>query len=654
MKKTLLALFISWLLLFLFSFNAVYVYGKTSLKKIKFKAKIKKGVKISVTPTDKFYADIFGGYGVFDTKKYGLDLNTGRLQNNIMLYIKAIGNNSNGWIQNTAENNLNYYAALMKYYNGNKSNITFIYGRNDGMGYMPQIFSKSLENIYGYQFNFPMDTAYIYNTEHRWHAALRWINYINKNITFENKVSYSYSRYYRVSYANPDFQSNPLSLLNGGYLPNSPVNWAAPTMQNSYNPTAEFGSSLLGTAYHNFINNVDKIGDAPMFILKLPFNKLKLGGDFLSYSTRSAEFWYGSYNMPEGDKYNDVWDEYDTISNYYVYAQDKIKIIPKKLFIEPAMKYQTIKTVANYNSGYYNAIGGTSSKFYNYWQPSILAVYSPIKNIDIYAVWGKTVGVPQIGSKVHLINSETDEVLEGYDPLIDEKPQYMTDYTLGVKYLHKGFLLSADIYREDYINKYNSVYNPIVGASVYFSSGTARQEGFKLSAKYNFNKIWGIFARYSYKNAQFTSNFSGTYGAVSAGQHVPYIPKNLAGLGGFAEIFGTYLKIFGAYTGTQYVPVSAQKKGVYGVYYNINQNYEIGGYFVLNGYVSRSFNLSKISLFNKMNLKIVKLSFSITNILNRQYNSWSDYTYGVSSTNPVQEVMPGMPRFVYAQASFGF
>ena len=55
-----------------------------------------------------------------------------------------------------------------------------------------------------------------------------------------------------------------------------------------------------------------------------------------------------------------------------------------------------------------------------------------------------------------------------------------------------------------------------------------------------------------------------------------------------------------------------------------------------------------------MNLKIVKLSFSITNILNRQYNSWSDYIYGVSSTNPVQEVMPGMPRFVYAQASFGF
>ncbi|MHB1664015.1 MAG: TonB-dependent receptor domain-containing protein [bacterium] len=651
MKKTLLALFISELFLFLFSFNAVYVYGKTSLKKIKFKAKIKKGVKISVTPTDKFYADIFGGYGAFDTKKYGLDLNTGRLQNNIMLYIKAIGNNSNGWIQNTAENNLNYYAALMKYYNGNKSNITFIYGRNDGMGYMPQIFSKSLENIYGYQFNFPMDTAYIYNTEHRWHAAFRWINYINKNITFENKVSYSYSRYYRVSYANPDFQSNPLSLLNGGYLPNSPVNYAAPTMQNSYNPTAEFGSSLLGTAYHNFINNVDKIGDAPMFILKLPFNKLKLGGDFLSYSTRSAEFWYGSYNMPEGDKYNDVWDEYDAISNYYVYAQDKIKIIPKKLLIEPAMKYQTIKTVANYNSGYYNAIGGTSSKFYNYWQPSILAIYFPIKDINIYAVWGKTVGVPQIGSKYISINSETDEVAENYDPLMDEKPQYMTDYTLGVKYLHKGFLLSAYIYREDYINKRNFVYNPIVGASVYFSSGSARQEGFKLSAKYNFNKIYGIFAKYSYKNAQFTSNFSGTYGTVSAGQHVPYIPKNLAGFGGFAKIFGTYLKIFGAYTGTQYVPVSAQKNGVY---YNINQNYEIGGYFILNGYASRNFNLSKISLFNKMNLKIVKLSLSIANILNRQYNFWSDYTYGVSSTNPVQEVMPGMPRFVYVRASFKF
>ena len=66
----------------------------------------------------------------------------------------------------------------------------------------------------------------------------------------------------------------------------------------------------------------------------MPLNELKLGGDFLSYSTRSAEFWYGSYNMPEGDKYNDAWDEYDTMSNYSLYAQDKINIIPKKLVIE--------------------------------------------------------------------------------------------------------------------------------------------------------------------------------------------------------------------------------------------------------------------------------------------------------------------------------
>ena len=59
---------------------------------------------------------------------------------------------------------------------------------------------------------------------------------------------------------------------------------------------------------------------------------------------RSAEFWYGSYNMPEGDKYNDAWDEYDAMSNYSLYAQDKINIIPKKLVIEPAVKYQTIKS----------------------------------------------------------------------------------------------------------------------------------------------------------------------------------------------------------------------------------------------------------------------------------------------------------------------
>ena len=651
-KRSIIYIQLCVLFLFLFSFNAAYVYGAKSLKKIKFKAKIKKGIKLSsVMPTEKFYAGLFGGYGDFGTQKYGFDLNTGILQSGIMLYIKAIENNSNGWIQNTAENNRNYYAALRKYYNGNKSNIAFIYGRNDGSGYLPQLFSKSLENIYGYQFNFPMDMAYAYNNEYRWHAAFRWKNYINKNITFENKVLYSYKRYYRASYVNPDFQSNPLSLFNGGYPPNSPVNWAAPTLQNSYNPAAEFGSSLSGTDYHNFIDNVAEIGDAPMFILKLPLNELKLGGDFLSYSTRSAEFWYGSYNMPEGDKYNDAWDEYDTMSNYSLYVQDKIKIIPKRLVIEPAVKYQTIKKVANYNPGYYYEVGGTLSNFYNYWQPSILVVYSPVKVVDIYAVWGKTVGVPRIGSDYISVNSETTEVTENYDPLMAEKPQYITDYELGAKYLHKGLLLKADIYREDYRNKFNSVYNPIIGVSVSFNSGTARQEGFKLSSKYNINKTCGMFAGYTYRTARFTSNFTGNYGSVSAGQYVSYIPKDLADFGGFTEVFGSYLKIWGAYTGTQYVPVSAQTNGVY---YDINQNYEIGGYFILNGYASRNFNLSKISLFDRINLKTVKLSLSMTNILNRRYNWWSNYTYGVSGVNPIQEVMPGMPRFVYAQASFGF
>ena len=636
----------------LFSFNAVNVYAAKSLKKIKFKAKIKKGIELSsVMPAEKFYADVFAGYGDFDTKKYGFNLNTGILQSGIMLYIKALESNSKGWIQNTSESDRNYYAALRKYYNGNKSNIAFIYGSNEGRGYVPQVFSKSLENIYGYQFNFPTGLAYVYNNEYRWRAALRWKNYINKNVTFENKVLYSYKRYFRNSYANPNFQPNTLILFNGDCLPNSSVNWAEPTAQNLYNPAAEFGSSSSGTAYHNFIDNIAEIGDAPMFIVKLPLNELKLGGDFLSYSTRSAEFWYGSYNMPEGDMYNDAWDEYDAMSNYSLYAQDKIKIIPEKFFIEAALKYQTIKKVADYKPGYYYAVGGTLSNFYNYWQPSILAVYSPAKVVEIYAAWGKTVGVPLVGSKYISNNFETEEVTESYDPLMAEKPQNITDYELGAKYSHKNLFLSANIYRKDYKNKFNSVYNPIIGVSVSFNSGKARREGFKLSSKYNINKISGIFANYSYNIAQFTSSFTGNYGSVSAGQHISYIPKDSADLGGFTEVLGAHLKIWGRYTGTQYVPVSAQTNGIY---YDINQNYEIGGYFILNGYASRKFNLSKISLFYGINLKTVKLSLSMTNILNRRYNWWSDYTYSASGYNPVQEVIPGMPRFIYAQASFGF
>ena len=173
-------------------------------------------------------------------------------------------------------------------------------------------------------------------------------------------------------------------------------------------------------------------------------------------------------------------------------------------------------------------------------------------------------------------------------------------------------------------------------------------EGIELQAGYKINRISGVFANWSYNTAIYTTNYSGNYGTILSGEHIANVPRHLANLGGYLNLFKTYLKIWGTYSGQQYLNNS---------YGNPTDEYHIGGYWVFNGYLSHYFNFKNIGVLKNAQFKGVKISLSVNNILNRNYNAWASIGYNSIPGNPnytYETAMPGLPRFVMVNATVKF
>lgn len=627
-------------------------------------------------PSRKFGATIFGGYGSYATREYGASINSGRLPGGVYMYLKASRNDSNGWMQNTSDSNNSYYLSLVKPYNDGRSNINFIFMRNDNTGYTPHSIPFPLEEQYGNTFNWPSGVSNSYNKDISAYYILGIKNYVDKNLSFLNKAFYHTNNYDRVSYTNPQCltkifnnPSNPdyiaseqgvcspiATTFNGAYvqpyyLPNTPESWVYPSSTNSYNPESLFpdggGDSYYGTDYHLYLEDMNEIGDIPMFTVKVPRNKIVFGGQFLYGTIRSAEYWYGTSDVPQGTLYNDAWNEHDTRSNDTVFIQDKISILPKRFYIEPGFKYNTVNTTAADNPGYYYPIGGTVSNIYNYFEPSLGISYNLLKNWVVYGSWGKIQKVPNIGAYYSLIGAAT---LNGapYTPgLTTVKPEYITDYELGTRYKLSGLSVGVNGYKEDFQNTFSYAYNQALGISEEYNTGNSMYEGVELEGKYRFNRRLGVFANWSYNTAIYTTNYSGNYGTILSGEHIANVPRHLANIGVDGNILKTGFRFWGTYTGQQYLNNS---------YGNPTDIYHLGGYWVFNGYISHYINFNRFGALKDLRFKGVKVSLNIDNILNRNYNQWAYIGYNtvnrVNYTYPMG--MPGMPRFVFVNAQVKF
>ena len=631
----------------------------------------------AVMPSYKANGEIFGGYGSYATRNYGFDINTGKLPYGVRMYIRITRNDSNGWMNNTADKNHSYYLSLIKPYNENRSNVSFIYMRNDNTGFTPHSIPFPLVQEYGYTFNWPTSVDNSYNIDDSYYAILGWKNYVNRHFNFSNKAFYNNNRYYRTSYFNPQCDpavyNNPSSSIYNAseqgvcnqitidgqippYMPNDAsylIYFTMPSSRDSYNPGALFGSILYGTDYHLYVNNTDEAGDIPQFNVNLPYNKITFGGQFLFGTLRSAEYFYGSSNVPMGTGYNNAWNEHDTRTNNTLYVQDKIHLLNNRFDIEPGFKYNTVNTSDADDEGYYYKMGGTVSNTYNYWEPSIGISYKLLKNWIVYGSWGKIQKVPEIGAYYGIIGGGTING-QSVTPPLTVKPEYVTDYELGTRYKYRGLHLSLDGYRELFQNTFLNSYVPAYGISIESNVGKSMYEVIELALNYRIDKYANVFGNWSYNTAIYTQSFArvpgeGESSSIVAGTHIAGVPRHLANIGFNGHMFHSQLRLWGTYTG----------QAGFNYLNGVPSGYNYGGYWVFNGYLSHYFNFSRMrGAIKEMHLKGVMLSLSIDNILNKQYYANDMYINSITlnngSTYNYEQGLPGLPRFAMLTATVKF
>ena len=598
-------------------------------------------------PSRKFEATIFGGWGSFATTEYGASINSGKLPYGVRMYLKVSKNNSNGWVQNSNDKNDSIYMSIIKPYNMGRSNISFIYMRNDNQdtdGYNDVNVPLPLLQKYGYTFNYPTDIEDDRLNDESWYAILGWNAYINKHLSFSNKAFYHYNHSYILSYTNP-LCSNSYKASNTdtvGICSILATDINGQSVQPYYIPDYSPNPDDLYTSYQN------EYGDIPSFIIKAKRNKITIGGSFLIGTEDVQGYYINNFNGTINSNATTSFIEYDTRANNTVYAQDKISIISKKLYIEPGVKYNMVNTSDSEDPVGYTH-GGTVANNNNYIEPSIGLSYNLLKNWVLYGSWGKIQKVADISAYYPLLDG-TNATGALAVPIV--KPEYVTDYELGTRFKYNNLKLSLNGYREDFQNTFstytNYAFNAPYGITETYNAGNSMYEGLEFDVNYKINRNLGAFGNWSYNTAIYTTNYKALNGTtILSGEHISYVPRHLVNLGGYANLFGTYIRVWGTYSGEQYI------NDMYG---NPTNSAHIGGYWVFNGYLSHYFNFKNISFLKDAQLKGVKVSLSVDNILNRNYYPYAniDYNSAIKPTYAYEVVSPGLPRFFMLNASVKF
>ncbi|WP_297444289.1 TonB-dependent receptor [Acidiferrobacter sp.] len=581
------------------------------------------------------------GYGSFDTANWGAVINTGSLDGFRSVF-SFHRQTSHGWVKNSADQNNNFYYAGVMPYDGGRSQISTYLIVNHNTGYTPHSVPEPLVNQYGITYDWPLNYEQTNNKDTEITAIVDAKSLVSRSVITDSKVFYQSDNYQRTSYSNPAFGQ---SASQPYYLPNQGTSydfWSSYPTPPTYDPAAIFGSVLTGTDYQLYQDTSSDLGYSPSVTILAPHNIVTVGGNVTYGLLRSTEYWYGSAPVPQIPGYNNAWYEHDERLLASAYAQDDVSLFDDAVHITPGVKVLDAYTISSDAIGIYYPIGGTVANNQHFVSPTLGLNYAPLPGFSVYASWGRNIKFPNIGAYYSNI-AETNAAGQYVVVPVSIKPEYVTDYELGTRYRHAGFLGSIDAYREYFSNTFVNVTNPTTALTTTTNGGRSRYQGVELTLEQHFGRFfvgrWMGYANYSYNQAVFTSSFnSSAVGQVSAGQPLANVPKNMVNVGLGWRLGDVDARIGAKYVGPQYV--NQQFAGVPG-------GLKIPGYTVTN------IGLFDTIPLHEVDVKSVKLALNIDNAFNHHYvvaaTSNTDY-YG----NPYLSVFEGMPFSVYGSATLTF
>jgi iron complex outermembrane recepter protein len=612
---------------------------------------------LPLQPTHTAGMDIGASYGSFNSTLAHVTGNTGDIGNfrQLMSYSYAT---SNGWANNTSDHNNNlYYAAAWDAPNNDELNLIVIF--NNNYGHTPFEMPVSLLQKSGGYGQYSSNVAYENDNDTEFLTIIDYRANPAPNISFDNKFFSGYNDYYRVSYANP---ADSESAKQPFELPSQAENddfWLFYPSGPTYNPAKMFGSDEAGNAYHLYWYTTWGAGYQPTMTIDEPYNDITIGANVTYGLLHSREFWFGSYDVPQEDGFNDAWDEHDLRVFASAYVQDEIDLLDKRLSITPGVKYIYAYTQDTDAISFFYPYGGTVANGDGFVSPTIGANYKVTDDLAVYASFGQSVKFPDITAYYNGIPGTTATVPPKIPPVV-VKPEHVNDYELGVRYQSGGLSGSLSVYREDFTDTFIDSFNPNTFLTVVTNGGSSRYQGAEFQVREDFGEqSWGdVKAQLSaaYNQAKFTSSFNSDFvggqgsnsdsdTAVTAGEPLADVPDVLVSGDVNWSYQGWRVDFDGRYVGSQFGNNTAS-----GTTTSAN-----GTTLTIPAYAVFDLGLSKTIQFTSMGRQnTVKFGINADNLFNAYYFNSEDTFTPPKGFQPYNEGTPGAPRSIIASIDLKF
>ena len=597
-------------------------------------------------PSDTFGGDVGVDGGSFNTLEYHAQVDTGDIDG-IKQTLSYERDFSSGWLNYTPDSNQNLYYAG----NADLSSNTqvFAYGvLNKNVGDAPEDVPVNLMREFGDDYQYPKDMHFEHNDDESAMGIVGVKSRLTDVFSFEDEAYISENNYQRTAYTNPADQENPY------YLYNAPATYAYwSSWMSAYNPTAMFGSTALGTDYQYYGYEGALYGDTLHVTADLPFNKITAGGDFNVGELHSREYWFGSYNMPKIDDYNDAWDEHDTRQMWSLFVQDDLHFWDDRVHITPGLKYIDATSKDNDAIGFYYSPPGSLKDHDHFLSPTLGASIEPIENFTIYGSFGKNVKFPDITSLYAELG------YGGYVPPPTVKPEYVTDWELGARYQWDSLRAEVNAYQENFSDIIYSITLPS-GASFQDNGGKEQYRGVELQLTNDFGDIGfgnlkGFFNA-SYNEAVCKSDFgyghlvSDTSGGCNDGQSLANVPNYLLNSGLTWDYEGWHVDLIGQFVGKQHLE---------DYYTDLPEAPSLlapGQPTHIPSYVLFNLGVVKVVPVNFGPANALRFALHVDNIFNTHYYADAETDSDANNANYLNDVYAreGMPRAVMGSVSIYF
>ena len=590
-------------------------------------------------PTDKFGMNASATYGSFNSWGVNGSVNTGDV-GGFKQFLQADYRQSDGWVANTADKNLNlYYSGRHDSADGSSLSIVGVFNHNTGsQPYEMPVPVLQAEGGFGI---YDPSIDYQRARDNQWMAIVEQKVVVSPTLTFDQKFFGGGQDFQRTSFGNPTY--------NGTYpLPDAPGNydyWIYNPNGPNYNPQTAFGTKKAGNAYHFYGYTNWGLGYTPKVTLSLPDNTITIGGNLTYGELHSREYWYGSAPVPQTLGYNDAWDEHDSRLLVSVYAQDQIKLLNDMLTLTPGIKYMYARTQDTDAIGFFYPYGGTVGDTEHFVAPTFGLNYKFNEHFSFNAAFGENIKLPDISAYYNDVPGTTG--IQTTPSAVTIKPEHVNDYEVGFKYKDGGFSAVVDYYREDFSNIFVDQFVQATYTTHVSNGGNARYQGVEAQIANTFRLgdagTVKAYVNGSYNDAKYTSAFetdsiggslSNAQATVYAGERMADVPRVLVTGGVTWNYQGYRFDIAGRYIGSQLnldndTGQPAQQTGLT----------QIPGYAVFDLGLSKTMELSGHS---------VKLSFYARNLFNKYYFANAYVQTGV------EYAAPGAPRSVSGKIELAF